>query len=119
MSDTETLVNWEQARAAVGGDEQLLNSVIEAFLEEAPTLVAKIRLGLAKRDADTLHRAAHTLQGTLGYFGNPPAAKLAQELEIMGRRKSFEEAPPMLAELDAELARVVACLTAHLAQHAV
>jgi HPt (histidine-containing phosphotransfer) domain-containing protein len=118
MPDTETLVNWEQARAAMGGDEQLLNSVIEAFLQEAPTLLAKIRQGLDERHAATLHRAAHTLKGTLGYFGNPPAAELALQLEIMGRRNSFEEAPPLVAELEAQLARVLACLTAHLGQHA-
>ena len=119
MPDAETLVNWEQARAAIGGDEQLLKSVIEAFLEEAPTLLASIRQGLGERDAIQWHRAAHTLKGTLSYFGNPPAAESAQRLEGMGRRSSFAEAPLILAELEAQLARVLACLSAHLGQPAV
>ena len=118
MPDAESLVNWEQARAAMGGDLQLLNSVIEAFLEEAPTLLAKIRQSLAARDATALHRAAHTLKGTLGYFGNAPATELAMQMEVMGRRNTLEEAPPILAELEIQLARVLACLTAHLGQHA-
>ncbi|MCY2993057.1 MAG: Hpt domain-containing protein [Planctomycetota bacterium] len=117
MPETETLVDWEQARVAVGGDEQLLNSVIEAFLDEAPTLLAKIRQSLDERDATTLHRAAHTLKGTLSYFGNLDAIEFAQQLEIMGRQNALEEVPPMLAKLDAQLARVLACLTSHLGPH--
>lgn len=118
MPDADTLIDWEQARAAMGGDAQLLHSVIEAFLEEAPRLLETLRRGLAERDAVTMLRAAHTLKSTLSYFGNPPAADLAMQLEVLGRRNSFAEAPSLLAELDAQLARVLACLTAHLGTQA-
>ena len=62
------LVDWDVARDVVGGDSELLASVVEAFLQEAPQQMAAIYRAIDAADAKTLGRAAHTLKGSLRYF---------------------------------------------------
>jgi HPt (histidine-containing phosphotransfer) domain-containing protein len=118
MSDMDTVVSWAQALHAVGGDEQLLKAVIEAFLEETPTLVKQIRQAIDERQAATLHRVAHTLKGNLRYFGNERASELALSLEVMGRQAAFETAPATLSDLEPHVDSVLRCLAAYVGPEA-
>jgi len=68
----------------MSGDE-LINELIDAFLEDAPKMVAGMQAGLDARDVDVFRRNAHSLKSNADTFGATDLAALARELEVMGR----------------------------------
>ncbi len=100
---TGPLINWEEALEMTAGDESLLAEVIGAFQEEAPKLMANMQAALAARDAELLHRAAHTLKNAFNSLGAPKTGDLGFELEKVAKEGDFERAAPLLARVKTEL----------------
>jgi two-component system, sensor histidine kinase and response regulator len=72
------------ALEAADGDVDLMQAVIETFLEETPILLAELEQALRSNNAVVVQRASHTIKGNLRLFGNVPATLLAEQLESMG-----------------------------------
>jgi HPt (histidine-containing phosphotransfer) domain-containing protein len=66
-------------------DDDLLRALIDAFLEEAPALVAAMQQALVTQDVDVFRRSAHTLKSNAATFGAASLEAMARELEAMGR----------------------------------
>lgn len=118
-SDDEPLVDWDVALESVGGDPELLLEVIEAFLIEGPQQLAAIHASLQAGDAKTLHRAAHTLKGSMRYFGARQLFDTALQLELLSdaalrQNQSLAESAPLIDRLDSQLPRLTAALKEHL-----
>jgi light-regulated signal transduction histidine kinase (bacteriophytochrome)/CheY-like chemotaxis protein/HPt (histidine-containing phosphotransfer) domain-containing protein len=96
---------WSRSETleGLGGDEGLLEAVVDIFLEEAPKQLAAMRLGVAQGDSDTVEKAAHSLKGELGYMGVADIVKLARELEEKGRYADLGGASQLFARLEAEV----------------
>jgi CheY-like chemotaxis protein/HPt (histidine-containing phosphotransfer) domain-containing protein len=107
-------VNWQVALDTVQGDRELLRVVIETFLEECPRLMGAIRQALATEAAADLKRAAHTLKGSLNYFGACGAFEYAFRLEALAQEGNLEEAAGVLQSLEEEVARVCPALVYYL-----
>jgi HPt (histidine-containing phosphotransfer) domain-containing protein len=118
MLDRESVVNWDLALDAVGGDRELLKVLCAAFLEEGPTLLQQLRQAIEGRHTAIFFRAAHTLKGSLRFFGNQSASELAALLEIMARRGTMEDAPTILADLESRVASILTCLSEHIGHEA-
>lgn len=69
------------ANAAVNGDRRLLREIMEAFLEEGPTLLDRFQGAWQSGRWSDARRLAHTLKGSLQTFGAAAAAETAQFLE--------------------------------------
>jgi HPt (histidine-containing phosphotransfer) domain-containing protein len=63
----------------------LLNQLIDVFLEETPKLLEAMHVSVASGDVDTFRRSAHSLKSNADTFGATELAVLARELELMGR----------------------------------
>ncbi|HUE16255.1 MAG TPA: response regulator, partial [Planctomycetaceae bacterium] len=100
-------INWEAAMTAVAGDRQLLQEVVEAFLEECPELLDQARAAVATADASLLRRSAHTIKGIMRTLGLEAPAALAAELEEMGRLSDLSAASPVLARLESGLDEIL------------
>ena len=96
----------------VAGDLELLREIAGLFLQDAPRWLADIRNGIARRDSDTLERAAHTLKGAISTFGVEQAHQLALRLEQMGRGHDFTGAEDVCRQLEQELNRLQPALEA-------
>jgi signal transduction histidine kinase/DNA-binding response OmpR family regulator/HPt (histidine-containing phosphotransfer) domain-containing protein len=106
-SETQlTAVDRTVALATVGGDEDLLQGVIDSFLEECPTLLANLQAAVTAGDSQALVRAAHTVKGAVNLFGAQSAAHEAQRLETMGRENQFLPAAETCAALEYRLEQV-------------
>ncbi len=68
----------------LGGRTQLLHNLVKVFLKECPTYLDEIRAAIATGDARQLERAAHTLKGSVSYFGSKAAFAAADKLESQG-----------------------------------
>ncbi len=110
----QDVVNWAEALKTVQGNRKVLKSMTEAALEEIPQLVTAIRQTIANGDNAGLRFAAHTLKGSVRYFGASQVCQHAAKLEDMGRKAESAGAEAILASLDAELARVTAALSEYL-----
>jgi len=106
-------VDWPEALAHFGGDEELLRDVLEAFLEEGPKMLAEVGRAIETRDAPLLKRAAHTIKGSFGYFAATAAYETAFQLEKLGGQEEWSGVSELWPQLESHYARVRAALEAH------
>ncbi len=102
------LVDWTAALKSVGGDRELLVSVVGAALEEWPMLVGQLNSALPLHDEATVRRVMHTFKSAFRTLGATQASELAEQLETTDRG---QELPPSAI---AELLRTVAAVTEEL-----
>jgi two-component system, sensor histidine kinase and response regulator len=109
---SDRLVNWQAALAATNGDVEILRSVVDAVLVEAPGLLEQLQSALEKRDQESFQRAAHTIKGTMRAFEVETVIQLAAELEEKGRTGEIDQTVEILARLRLDLDRTLAELRA-------
>ena len=100
------LVDAAEAMNRVGGDHDLLRSMIALFFEESPKEMSRLREALKRGDAVGVQRGSHTLKGAIGIFGRREAYSAAEHLESMGRAANLTAALPALTALEAALVRL-------------
>ncbi len=93
-----------EALDRIGGDEELLDSLIEIFLTEYDNYLGNIEQAHAEQNQQNLIRAAHTLKGALGTISACRAQKKAEALELAAKAGEAARYAPLLAELKQELA---------------
>jgi HPt (histidine-containing phosphotransfer) domain-containing protein len=103
-------LNRALALERLGGDQELLKEIAGLFLEDYGHLLAEIRRAVAARDAAALHRAAHTLKGSVSNFGADATSQAAYRLEILGRGGDLSEAEKALEQLEEALGRLTPAL---------
>lgn len=103
----EHVVDWEAALKICGGDRELLRDIAAAFLEEHPRRIDEIRRAIDTVDWELLHRAPHTIKGSMRYFGASAAFDRAFGLEQLAARKSLDGAEEIFDLLKQELAKLV------------
>jgi two-component system sensor histidine kinase/response regulator len=109
MPDTNrsnTIASWNRSAALemLGGDENLLNEMIEIFLADSPKLLGRLEQALLQRDQSELELAAHSLKGELMYLGVQEVTETAEKLEAAGRTGKIDGAKELLQELRSRLA---------------
>ena len=105
------VVNWTEALQAAQGDPKVLKSMTEAALEEIPRLMGAVRDALANGDRTKLRLTAHTLKGSMRYFGAFQICERAAKLEDMGRKGDLTDSETILGDLEAEVTQVTAILS--------
>jgi len=95
--NTINQTTFEELRQ-ISGDE-LINELIQAFLDEAPVMVNELHTALASGDVDTFRRNAHSLKSNAGTFGAEELADLARELETLARENRLTEVGQKLEKL--------------------
>jgi two-component system, sensor histidine kinase and response regulator len=103
-------VDWRIAMQTVGGDRELLKSVVESFLEEIPRLMTGLSQAMADSDPAGIMQCAHTLKSSMNYFGIRKGFELAFRLEKMGRKADLEGAEEALTDLQREIAQATSVL---------
>lgn len=70
--------------------EDFINELIDAFLEDAPNMIANMQAALDAKDAESFRRNAHSLKSNANTFGAADLAVQAKELEYMARENNLE-----------------------------
>ncbi|MFN3152367.1 response regulator [Bremerella sp.] len=86
------LVNYSGALANVGGDHDLLVTLINVFKEDSQRLLKDMQDALEGQDGPKLQRSAHSMKGSFGYFAADKGIEAAKRMEDHGRDANFEAA---------------------------
>ena len=62
-------------------DQEVLDIIAQAFVDQWPSDIAKMRAGLQSADFQSVLHTAHALKGTTALFGAAPASALAARIE--------------------------------------
>ena len=79
---------FNSLKDSTGAD--FIDELINAFLEDAPNLITQMHAALARNDADSFRRAAHSMKSNAATFGAVQLSIRARELENLGREKNLE-----------------------------
>jgi PAS domain S-box-containing protein len=109
-ADHENVVDWTEALEVTRRNPELLKSLIAAELEESPRLMAAIRDAVAKGDRSQLRLAAHTLKGSVRYFGAEQLFQSAARLEELAQAGKPEEIGAIQHSLERQMEMVIAAL---------
>ncbi len=76
-------VNWELALRNAGGNEEILQGVLEDCRSEAPRLVQQLAQALNEGDLTAARRAAHTLRALRRLLGAEAVGTAAERVETL------------------------------------
>lgn len=104
--DPDVIASLRQLTAP--GEPDVVNEVLQLFLDDVPRRIAALRNGLASGNIEAVHRAAHSLKGSAGNIGADTMAQVCKQLDEQGRLGNAAELAPLADALDLEYARVEA-----------
>jgi signal transduction histidine kinase/CheY-like chemotaxis protein len=105
-----TTLDFKQMLEQLGGDENLLQEVIEIFVDQAPTHVETLRRALTQGDAGMVEKTAHSMKGELGYLGISEVTQKARILEELGRKHDLEQAARVFVSFEREISGIVSAM---------
>jgi signal transduction histidine kinase/CheY-like chemotaxis protein len=111
-STTAAALNQDELMERLGGDTELLDELIEVFLNDCPTRLADVKTAVDAADPEALRIAAHTLKGAAGTMAAGAVFEASQTLERLGGEKKMELAAAAVRVLAAEVTRLMAALKA-------
>ncbi|HEY8108359.1 MAG TPA: GAF domain-containing protein [Gaiellaceae bacterium] len=95
----------------LGGDE-FLGEVVDAFLADAPALIATLRSSLDEQNAEELRRAAHTLKSNGATLGAAEFAELCRTLEQRAKDDELDGASELVGRIEDEYRALEEALSA-------
>ncbi len=94
---------FDYAAGLKGMDQEILEIIGQAFLDQWPEDIQKIRASLAQGEPlPTLH-TAHALKATMAMFGADPASQLAARIEALAGRGDLGAVEKLLPSFTAEV----------------
>jgi CheY-like chemotaxis protein/HPt (histidine-containing phosphotransfer) domain-containing protein len=97
---------FDYAAGLAAMDQEILEIIGQAFLDQWPQDLAKLRHHLAAHEALPVLHIAHALKGTLAMFGADPASQLAARIETLAGRGDVALTEPLVPMLVAEVANL-------------
>ncbi len=94
------------------GDTRLLDLVINAFVADTPTTIAKLRDALQAGNAGDAHTHVHGIKGAAASAGAEALRATATDMEMAARDDQLEHARAMLPKLERQFAEFQQALTA-------
>jgi CheY-like chemotaxis protein len=85
----------------LGGDD-FLREVVEAFLTDAPALIASLRSSLEQQNSEELRRAAHTLKSNGATLGANEFAELCRTVEQQVKAGRLDDLSQLVDRIEQE-----------------
>ena|ERR1043165_6558332 len=81
-------LTFNELKQMSGAD--FINELIDAFLDDAPTMIQNMHTALETKDVESFRRNAHSLKSNANTFGATELGALAKELEMMGKESNLD-----------------------------
>ena len=105
--------DYEVALRRLGNDESLFQEMVGFFFNDSPTLLAEVREGLAKGNANQVERAAHSLKGMASMFDAARVVAAAAAVEEFGRERQLDRVAGAVDRLQREVEQLTRAMAAH------
>jgi HPt (histidine-containing phosphotransfer) domain-containing protein len=106
--------SFDYARGLGSVDQEILEIIAQAFIDQWPHDLQKMQAALASGDLQSVLHTSHALKGTLAMFGAVPARDLASRIESLSAKGGAAEVgallPPLVAEVECLLKAVAVLL---------
>jgi len=89
----------EAALKRLLSDEDLLNTLVEVFLDEMPTRMDELKQGMESGDCEKIHYLAHTIKGTAGNLSALGLQKQATLMEAAAKEADIEQVSILMPAL--------------------
>ncbi len=99
-------IDWQTVIDDLGGDEALLQELIDVFIATYPETLNEARNALARADLPGVARVAHKLKGTVGNFGFGPAWEASRTLEATAKEARLAETRVTFTAAEREFAHL-------------
>ncbi|MDD2700194.1 MAG: PAS domain S-box protein [Sideroxydans sp.] len=106
----QDVADFGKARQTMDDSKELFDEIVSLYFADAPQQLLAARDALARGDADTLRRAAHTIKGMVGIFAAERTMQAAAALEQAAA--SPNRAGPALDELASAMQALDAAIRA-------
>jgi two-component system sensor histidine kinase/response regulator len=106
-----SVLDKEELYGRLGDDHELLQELVDMFLEDYPPLLDKLTSAVSEGDFESIERTAHTLKGSISNFAAHNAVEAAYEVESAGRAKELIAAQNNLPRLEDQLDKLHAALS--------
>lgn len=100
-------VDIKELLEIMDNDEELLRECFDDFVTDSGEMLDAIKVAINTDNPDALEKTAHAFKGSLKYLAALQAAKIALQLEDMGRTGRMSDAENTLKRLMAESDRVI------------
>lgn len=104
------VVQLEDALVQMGDDPELLQEIIEIFLEGTPELVQATVDAFTAGDVDQVRMHAHSMKGSASNICAAVFVETARRLEYLAADGSLEGAEELLTQLQASFAELEVAL---------
>ena len=81
------------------GDREMLKEMIQVFIDDMPSHIARISQSIQEANCDGLRRNAHAYKGSLSNFGAPDVTDLAFMLECAGKDQDLSKVSAIFDDL--------------------
>jgi HPt (histidine-containing phosphotransfer) domain-containing protein len=106
MAESTWSVDVPELVEQCGGLREVLDAVIDTYLEQYPQLLAEVGRAAATRDAAALARSAHKLKGAISIFGVEAVVEPVAGLERAGQAADLSRVDELYARLESEVGRL-------------
>lgn len=103
----------DEIRDLADGDEDLLGEIIDTYLDDVLQRLSTLRAAVAERDAERIHRTAHTIKGSSANLGLLGMVDTCRAVVEAGRAGDLDDIDARLAAIEAAFDRARAILAEH------
>lgn len=100
---SQPILNKQAALFRMGGDEQILKLLAQAFVEDIPELMQQLYQAVQSRDAQAIHHTSHKIKGLTANFDAFPTMQLAALLETRGRQEDLTAIDSLYEKLQTQI----------------
>lgn len=110
QTNAKKVFNCETAMAVAADDVEFLREIVDVYLADVPTQIAKLQAAAEAGDIATAERQAHTIKGASSNIGAERVRAAALEIESAAKAGELDvvrsltgQLEPTLRELESEL----------------
>ncbi len=104
---------FDYCAALASQDQEMVEIVAQAFVDQWPEDVQKIKEALDRADFSAVLYTSHALKGTLSMFGALPASRLAERIEGLAAQKDLLPVASLMPLFAMEVERLLTAMRAH------
>ncbi len=99
-------MNFKELAENLGLEKDVLQEIVELFLETSASDLHKLRLAIDQEDTQQVVEAAHSIKGASGNLGFMAVSEVAKEVEMKAREKNLYGANEAVVNIKEELDRI-------------